>query len=476
MSQKCIWAKRKVGASVVTLAFLTAIVFSSFPVRADVGQEDINLPDISEVVCASYIVYDRTANKTLVASDPDERIYPASMTKILTAAIALEYLDTEEVLTVSQTAIDATTPNSTLMGLEVDEQISVSELLYGLLLPSGNDAANVLAEAVVAKVRSGSTDLTLGEATDETTSETTTGTTDVVVGENAGEITDSGTSASAAEATTKSDLELFADIMNQKIAELGLQNTHFANANGLQNEDHYTTAADLAIIFSYALTFPDFQSVISSPTHVFTATNMHDFDGWSIVKNTNQLLSDPWILGADTNVAKVVGGKTGTTIEAGTGMTLLAVNKNGDEMITVVCGIPYEDANRQTTYVAAVLNAGADACFEADPVIRVSGNVMDNKPYNAPSDILPIGQTEEAEETEPSATESSLSTRETVAGTVQGTTTNASKIWALRHPVITGIIVLGTILAVGIAVMIVQAKNERRRRRKGRAASGIRRL
>mgnify|MGYP003398462664 FL=1 len=457
MTQKCICAKRKVGASAFMLSFLTAIVLSSFPVCADVGQEDINLPDISEVVCASYIVYDRTANKTLVASDPDEKIYPASMTKILTAAIALEYLDTEEILTVSQTAIDATTPNSTLMGLEVGEQISVSELLYGLLLPSGNDAANVLAEAVVAKVNS----------------EPAATSSDVNDGEVAADL---GAASSATSVSTESELDQFADIMNQKVADLGLQNTHFSNANGLQSEDHYTTASDLAIIFNYALSFPDFQTVISSPTHVFTATNMHDFDGWSIVKNTNQLLSDPWILGADTNVAKVVGGKTGTTIDAGTGMTLLSVNKNGDEMITVVCGIPYEDANRQTTYVATVLNAGADACFEADPVVRVSGNVMDNKPYNAPSDILPTGQTEESEETEPSATDNLSPTQETVAGTEQETTRSESKIWALRHPVITGIIVLGSILAIGIVVMIVQAKNEKRRRRKGRAKSGIRRL
>ena len=122
------------------------------------------------------------------------------------------------------------------------------------------------------------------------------------------------------------------------------------------------------------------------------------------------------------------------------------------------------------------MNAGADACFEADPVVRVSGNVMDNKPYNAPSDILPTGQTEESEETEPSATDNLSPTQETVAGMEQETTRSESKIWALRHPVITGIIVLGSILAIGIVVMIVQAKNERRRRRKGRAASGIRRL
>src|SRR5664280_214049 len=195
---------------------------------AEVGQQEITLPQLSEVVCKSYIVYDRTKGEILISQNPDQKIYPASMTKIMTAALALDNLATDQILTVSQSAMNATTPNSSLMGLQVGEEISVNELLYGLLLPSGNDAANVLAEAIV----------------------TATGYTDPVN-------------------PLRSKLDLFSDLMNQKVTELGLLNTHFVNANGLHDDNHYTTASDLAIIFNYAVDHADFRTAISSPTHVF---------------------------------------------------------------------------------------------------------------------------------------------------------------------------------------------------------------
>ena len=331
----------------IICALIPAISFAA-PLAANAAQQDIDLPALTEVSCASYLVYDRTKGEILISKEPDTRIYPASMTKIMTALLALEYLETDKILTVSQSAINATTPNSTLMGLKVGEEISVSELLYGLMLPSGNDAANVLAEAIVT-----------------VTGPVSTPTTDPATG-----------------VEPPSLLTQFADVMNRKAVELGLINTHFMNANGLHDDNHYTTAMELAKMFDAVLAHEEFRAAISSPTHVFKATNIHTFDAWSVAKNTNQLLSDPWILGPDTSVAKIVGGKTGTTIPAGTGMTMLSVNKNGDELISVICGIPYEDASRLTSYMASVLNAGADVCFQNDPVVRVEGNVMDNKPQN----------------------------------------------------------------------------------------------
>ena len=424
---------------VITAAVLLSV---TLPVSADVGQQDITLPALSDVVCKSYVVYDRTKGEILISQDPDEKIYPASMTKIMTAALALDNLKTDQVLTVSQTAIAATTPNSTLMGLVVGEQISVSELLYGLLLPSGNDAANVLAEAIV--TASGYTD---------------------------------------AANPARSKLDLFGDIMNQKVSELGLANTHFVNANGLQDDNHYTTASDLAKIFDYALSHDDFRAVISSPTHVFKATNMHSFDAWSVAKNTNCLLTDPWILGADTTVAKIVGGKTGTTITAGTGMTLLSVDKNGDELISVVCGIPYETANRLTSYMAAVLNAGALTCFQNDPVVRIAGNVMDNKPYNAAADFGP-SLAANLPTSEPSVTPAvtaapSGSSTVVPAGTdSSGVQTDQGKSGSSplnivkEHPVVS--IIIGVILFIAAALAVVYFSANRKRKR--RRSNGIRRI
>ena len=431
--------------SAISMILAAVILFSlSLPVSAEVGQQDITLPQLTDVVCQSYIVYDRTTGESLISQNPDEKIYPASMTKIMTAALALDNLATDQILTVSQTAIDATTPNSTLMGLVVGEEISVSEILYGLLLPSGNDAANVLAEAIV----------------------TATGYTDPAN-------------------PLRSKLDLFGDIMNQKVSELGLLHTHFVNANGLHDDNHYTTASDLAMIFDYALSHDDFRTVISSPTHVFKATNKHAFDGWYVSKNTNCLLTDPWILGADSTIAQVVGGKTGTTIPAGTGMTLLSVDKNGDELISVVCGIPYETANRLTSYMAAILNAGAKACYDKDPVVRTAGNVMDNKPYNAAADLGPSGMTGNIPTQVPTTTPADISV--TPGGSVTVSPTGSPDASGVQndpdksgsspldtvkaHPVIS--IIIGIILFLIVFLVVVYFSANRKRRR-GR--SGIRRI
>lgn len=415
-------------------------------VIADIGQPPVELPPLDEVECASFIVVNRSNGETIISKQENARIYPASMTKIMTVALALEYLDTDAYVTVSQTAMDATTPNSTMMGLKVGEQVKVSELLYGAMLPSGNDAANVLGESVVmATMEADATATTSGESL----------------------------------------LVQFTKMMNTKVAELGLSNTHFINTNGLHSEDHYTTASDLAVIFEYALSFEDFRTVINTPTHAFEATNIHTFDGWSIARNTNYLLNDPWILGEDSKVVEVIGGKTGTTITAGTGMTLLAVNKNGDEMITVVCGIPYDVANRQTTYVAAVLNAGAQTCFDADPVIRIEGNAMSHRPYNAPegagpevdNPTDPTTQPTESQQTENSGdtTAPSKVTNPTVVTEKDDSTLGK---YLIAHPIITGLIILVLLFVLAIILLVIIPAVVKRRRGKRRISGfqGIRRI
>lgn len=422
---------------VMTIVLSAVLLFAS-PVLADVGQQEIELPQLSDVKCQSYYVYNRTKGEEVISSNPDKQIYPASMTKVMTAALALDYLTPDQILTTSSAAIGATTPNSTLMGLQVGEEISVSEILYGLMLPSGNDAANVLAEAIV---------------------------------------TAAGYSDPANPNRTK--LDLFADIMNKKVQELGLTHTHFSNANGLHDDNHYTTASDLARIFDYALSHDEFRAVISSPTHVFKATNIqaHNFDGWYVAKNTNCLLSDPWILGSDTKVAEVVGGKTGTTIPAGTGMVVLTVDQNGDELITAVCGIPYETANRLTTYVAAVVDAGAAACFDKDPVVRVQGNVIDNKPVNAPAGQGASGykptEAPTAAPTEPTATAAAVITASPTPAPVVKDQTIRNPVDFFRvHPVIS----IAIVLVVGVVLLLVVTYFVANRRRRFRNNRGIRRI
>lgn len=328
-----------------------------------VAQQEVVLPSLEEVQCASYYCYDRTTGEVLISKNEDKKIYPASMTKILTLALCMEYLEPTDMITVSKTAMDATTPNSTMMGLTTGEELPANELYFGMMLPSGNDAANVLAEAIATKRAQ--------------TNPLPTPTPDPA--------------NPNAEVTQISLIGQFAKIANEKLAELGLTNSHFVNPNGLHNENHYTTAKELCMMFDYAWGFDDFRTVVSAPTHTFKADNKHGFDGWKTVRNTNFLLTDPWILGSDSHCARVYGGKTGTTKQAGTGMTVLTVNENGHEIITCVCGIPYDVSDHQTVFVAAVVKAANQKCFENDPVHRVEGNVMDNRSYNAPPALGPEG-------------------------------------------------------------------------------------
>lgn len=429
----------------IASAALVTVLLIGLPVFADLGQQEIDLLPVDEVDCASYIVYNRTKQKIVIAKNENEHIFPASMTKILTAALALDYLDPDQVLTVSDAAINATTPNSSLMKLKIGEETTVSELLYGLMLPSGNDAANVLAEAVV----------TAAKYTDPANPD-------------------------------RSKMSLFNDVMNNKAKELGLKDTNFLNPSGLHDPNHYTTAAELAKLFEYSLKHDEFRTVVSAPTHVFKATNIpeHSFDSWSIVKNSNCLLMDPWIVGDVAKLAQIVGGKTGTTIDGGTGVALLSVSQNGDELITVVCGIPYEKAVRQTYYVASVVSEGGRVCFEEDPVVRVAGNVVDNRPFNAPASMIPTGEQmgsavveEPTTKPTPEATQAPATPEPTAKATVTPVPEKEDEAFLarfFRENLVLCIILLVLIVIILSLVIVYILSNRSKGRRKG--YGNIRRL
>ena len=448
------------AASGIIAIILVMTVFTTW-ISADVEQPPINLPPLEEVNCASYIVVNRSTGAVIISKDEDKRIYPASMTKVMTVALALEYLNPQDYVTVSQTAMDATTPNSTMMGLQVGEEVQISELLYGAMLPSGNDAANVLGEAVAAKGLEQSC-VVLPTPSEPDTSQT--GETETPV--------------------PPSLLTVFSLMMNNKAAELGLLNTNFTNTNGLHNDNHYTTASDLAVIMDYALSFEDFVTVINTPTHVFKATNKHTYDGWSIARNTNYLLNDPWVLGKDTKVAQVVGGKTGTTIVAGTGMAAYSINKNGSEMITIVCGIPYDVSKKQTVFVASVMDAGAQECFNQDPVVRVSGNVMDYRPCNAPIGFEAegvVGTTAPEPEVTPDTQVEPTKIQESVNTdtTRKDNNKEEDENFFDKHPIasIIGLVVIVFIIAVVFLIIIPAVVHRKRKKRSGRSShDGIRRI
>lgn len=347
-------------------------------VRAEVNQPDITITPLDEIHCSSYCVYDFTADTILLEQMSHNRIYPASMTKIMTFQLGLDYLDSDEYVVASENAITSVASDSTMMYLCVGEEIKVSELYYGLMLPSGNDAANVIAESVInALFRDYPVDGPVGPD-----------------GVNAQYFVDT-LGVSADEILTSYPLSAFAELMTLRARNLGCTGTHFSNAHGYHSDDHYTTAFDLCLMMANATRNPDFNTVISSPTHVFQATNCHPEDAWSTVKNTNQILLDPWMTsktadGEDTHIAAFIGGKTGTTSVAGTGMTTYSVNENGHELMIAVCGIPYEESANQTRYVTSAVAYGNLACWNSDPVTVIPGTLGDYQRFNWTADEAPV--------------------------------------------------------------------------------------
>jgi len=208
-----------------------------------------------------------------------EKCYPASTTKILTAYIALKYGDLDEVMTVSDAAIDDLDPSSSVCGLQKGDQITLRNALYGLMLCSGNDAANVIAEAI-----SGST-------------------------------------------------EDFADLMNEEALALGATHSHFVNPHGLPDDEHYTTAYDLYLIFQEAVQNEDFVSIISTLSY---DASWLDASGNTVTQtwtNTNGYLTGKY---AQPDGITVIGGKTGTTSAAGYCLVLYSMNETSSPVISVV--------------------------------------------------------------------------------------------------------------------------------------------
>ena len=485
-------------AAVVVTAAATVLLPSSAS-QADIHQPDIRIPTLDEIHAAAYCAYDTETGEILVSSNPHDRVYPASMTKIMTAQLGLDYIDPDDVLTVSQNAIDNTTSDSTLMYINVGEEVKFSELLYGMMLPSGNDAANVVAEGVIDS---------LFEKYPADGGKTGPD------GVDASYITDA-LGLTEEEILANYKLSAFAELMNLRARNLGCTGTHFVNPNGLHDDNHYTTASDLTLIIANAAHNPDFCTVVGSPSHIFQATNVHTSDGWSIVTNTNKLLLDPWLCsktaeGEDSHISAFVGGKTGTTSMAGTGLTVYTVNENGHGVAVAVCGIPYDYYSMQMWYVASVAAYGNLACWNACPESVLPGTLGDYQHFNitadeqaicdplmVPGDTLATESEETVEtivETSEQVMEDGSVTQVTVYVTVPVPADQVDKKpdnsfigkierklensaigkFAVANPVVSVIIgVLLILILTCVIILIVRAiKSKRRKKRKSRPFKG----
>lgn len=229
-----------------------------------------------EISAGAAILIDSSTEKILYSKNENEKMYPASTTKILTAILAIEKCNLTDIVTVPYEAISSIPSGYSIAALQTGEQISVEALIQLMLVHSANDAANVLAYHI-----SGS-------------------------------------------------IDAFANLMNQKVAELGLQNTHFTNPSGAHDENHYTTAHDLAIIMKYCMKNSTFRNLSALKYCKIPATNKYEE---RIFTTTNELLTHN--NSSDYYYKYAIAGKTGYTAEAKNCLVSVA-NKDNLELICVV--------------------------------------------------------------------------------------------------------------------------------------------
>ena len=227
----------------------------------------------------------------LYSKNADQKRYPASTTKIMTALLTLENVSNlDETVTSEAVDFENVTADSSNAGILLGEQVTVRDLLYALMLPSANEAAYMLARHV------------------------------------------------------GGSWEQFVDMMNDRAAELGCTGTHFCNPCGLHEEDHYTTAHDLYLIAKEAMTDVTFRDIVSTVQHRMAKTNLHEE---RIIYTTNQLIFSsfqPW------SYANCLGIKTGHTSQAGN--CFVGYAEYGDaKLFSVVLGC--SDSSKEYPSVAA---------------------------------------------------------------------------------------------------------------------------
>ena len=248
-----------------------------------VAPEDITPeggPDTSALKAAG--LFDINQAQTDYAYGLHEKVYPASITKIMTALVAIKNADLSETVTVSSNADSGKfAADEQTCGIKAGDNLTLKDLLYGLLLYSGNDNAVAIAEHVGGSI------------------------------------------------------EEFANLMNAQAEELMAVNTHFVNPNGLHDENHYTTAYDLYLIFNECIKHEEFVEMIQASSYQADVTGA---DG-----STRQITWEPtsyYALG-DAKLpenATIIGGKTGTTLKAGNCLILLEESKEGEPFISIVMG------------------------------------------------------------------------------------------------------------------------------------------
>ena len=277
------------------LAFLLslALILSVFsPVQA--AEFPSSWPQAPEIAEETGILMEATTGQVLFDKEMDEIRYPASTTKIMTALLILENVkDLSQTVTFTDVITPDLAPGNSTINAQIGEQLTVEECLYGIMLASANEVCTQMAVYVAGSV------------------------------------------------------ENFVSMMNKRAAELGCENTHFVNANGLPDPNHYTTAHDLARILAAAIQNEDFCRISGSASYTIPPTNMTPYS--RNLENSNALIKE-----GEYHYEGVIAGKTGHT-EAAKNTLVTAASRDG---MTLVCVVLRSDGENRFIDTVSLFDYG----------------------------------------------------------------------------------------------------------------------
>ena len=325
--------KEKIKKTLISiiLALLIITNFSSI-YSANSTQNTSESSTLSSISAKAYVILDNKTNKILYSQNETQKMYPASTTKILTALITLENCNLDDVATASKNAVTSIPEGYSTANIQIGETLTIEQLLNLLLIPSANDAANVLAEHVGGSI------------------------------------------------------ENFISMMNAKLNELGLTNSHFTNAYGLHDENHYTTASDLATIMKYCLKNESFRKIDGQATCNIPATNKSAARTYT---STNELIVPNY----KNYYQYLTAGKTGTTTQAKQCLVSTAYRDNL-ELICVILGSEKRFGDTKNLYEYSFSNYSIkNIVNEKDTIynIDVEGATQETKNLNLLiSETIPV--------------------------------------------------------------------------------------
>lgn len=252
-------------------------VASAFASDLCVVSDDISAADL-EITASSAGLFDINNKNTIYAKNVHEKLYPASLTKIMTALVALKHGTSDMMLTATAN-VKILESGAQVCGIKEGDRMTLDQALHLLLINSANDAAIMIAEEIAGSV------------------------------------------------------EAFADMMNEEALALGATNTHFVNPHGLSDDNHYTTAYDMYLIMNEAVNYGLFNEIIHMDSYSTVYTDKNGASKEISVKSTNYFIQGT---AEAPDGITVLGGKTGTTNAAGHCLILLSRDASGNPYISVI--------------------------------------------------------------------------------------------------------------------------------------------